>query len=60
MYEDRLDGTVSDETWRRKLREWYKRQLEMLQAIERHKGASQLYFEAGVEVLKLAQRAYQL
>ena len=59
-YEDKLDGTISGDTWRRKSQEWRSRQLEMQVAVERHLQASQVYFEAGGEVLRLAQRAHEL
>ncbi|MCE5239800.1 recombinase family protein [bacterium] len=59
-YEDKLDGTIGEDTWRRKSTEWRSRQLEMQAAIERHLTASQVYYEAGIRVLKLAQNAYTL
>ncbi|MBU0611781.1 MAG: recombinase family protein, partial [Armatimonadetes bacterium] len=59
-YEDKLDGTIGEETWRRKSHEWRSRQLEMQAAIERHLEASQVYYEAGVKLLRLAQNAYTL
>ena len=59
-YEDKLDGTIGEETWRRKSDEWRSRQLEMQAAIERHLQASQVYYEAGVKLLRLAQNAYTL
>ncbi len=35
-YEDKLDGTIGEETWRRKSHEWRSRQLEIQAAVERH------------------------
>ena len=60
VYEDKLDGKVSEDFWERKSREWRSQQLGLQARIERHLAANQFYFEAGVKVLKLAQKAYTL
>jgi site-specific DNA recombinase len=59
-YEDRLDGAISDEYWKRRSREWRSRQLELQASIERHQKAGQLYLDSGVTLLRLAERAYSL
>ena len=60
IYEDKLDGTITEEFWERKSGEWRQKQLEARAAIERHETANQCYFEDGLRVLSLAHRAYDL
>ncbi|MCE5216059.1 recombinase family protein [bacterium] len=59
-YEDKLDGRISEDFWQRKSSEWRASRLELQAAIERHQRAAELYLEAGVQVLRLAMRAYPL
>jgi len=59
-YEDKLDGRISEEFWQRRTGEWRTRRLELQASIERHQRAAELYLDAGVQVLSLAQRAYPL
>ncbi len=59
-YEDKLDGKISEEYWERKSRQWRSRQFELRRSVEQHEKASQVYFEEGTTLLKLAQRAYDL
>jgi len=59
-YEDKLDGAISEEFWQRKSREWREQRLQLQAGIERHQRASEIYLDAGVEILRLAQRAYPL
>jgi len=59
-YEDKLDGNISEELWRRKSQEWRSHQLELQRTIEAHQSANQLYLDAGVKMLRLSQQAYPL
>ena len=59
-YEDKLDGTVSEEFWQRKSREWRGRRIELQSAIEQHQQAAEMYLEAGGKILRLTQRAHSL
>ena len=59
-YEDKLDGKISEAYWKRKSQEWQAAQFGITQRIESHQRASHLYLEAGVKILRLAQRAYPL
>jgi len=59
-YEDKLDGGISEEFWQRKSGEWRRQRMELQAAVERHQRASECYLDAGVQVLGLAQRAYEL
>ena len=60
VYEDKLDGKVSEDFWTRKSREWRDQQIAVMTTIEQHQRANQFYFDAGVKVLRLAQRAHTL
>ena len=57
-YEDKLDGRISEELWERRSGEWRERRLELQVVIGRHHDASDMYYDAGVRVLRLAQRVY--
>jgi len=59
-YEDKLDGDISEEFWRRKSQEWRSHQLELQRTVEAHQSANQLYLDAGVKILRLSQQAYPL
>jgi site-specific DNA recombinase len=59
-YEDKLDGKISEETWRSKSAEWRERQVRVRSAIERHEHASHCYFEEGSRILELSSKAYSL
>ena len=59
-YEDKLDGLIGDETWRKKSREWRNRQMELQASLEQHQEASLCYFDAGVKLLELARDAADL
>ena len=48
-------GVVSASWWPR-----WSRQLELLSSIEQHQKADHFYFEEGVRIMRLAQRAYDL
>lgn len=56
-YDDKLDGLIGEDTWRRKSQAWRYRQIELQQSIEAHQNASIIYFEAGIKLLQLARDA---
>ena len=59
-YEDKLDGSISEEFWQRKSHEWRSRQLELQRGVEAHQMADGLYLDAGVKILRLSQQMYSL
>ena len=59
-YEDRLDGRIGDDYWERMSRKWRDQRMELQASIERHQQANEVYFDAGVKLLRLAKRAYDL
>ena len=60
IYEDKLDGTITEEFWARKNAEWRRKQMEALAAVERHQTANHLYLDEGARILDLARRAHDL
>ena len=60
MYGDKLDGVVTGEFFARKSQEWRAEQEALLRQVGRHRAASQTYFEEGVQLLELSQRAAEL
>ncbi|UCE20647.1 MAG: zinc ribbon domain-containing protein [Gemmatimonadota bacterium] len=60
MYEDKLEGLIDDDLWTRKFESWKEEQGDILRNIEQHKEANRSYFEEGVQILKLANKAYSL
>ena len=60
MYDDKLDGRIDQDFYDRKSSEWKIEQDVILKKIERHQGANRAYFDDGVQLLELAQRAVVL
>ena len=60
MYVDKLDGSVDDEFFKRKSKEWLTEQDRVQLDIGRHQAASEAYIEEGVRILELAARAHEL
>ena len=58
VYEDKLDGLIDDDTWK-KHHERYKSEIaEVKHRLDRHLGANLDYYEEGVRILEIAQSAY--
>ena len=60
IYIDKLDGKISEEFYQEKTNEWREEQDNILATIEKHKNANANYFEQGIYILELAQKAYSL
>jgi site-specific DNA recombinase len=60
MYIDKLDGRIDVGFFDRKAGEWRGEQWRILEAIEAHQTANEVYFDDGVRVLSLARRAHLL
>lgn len=60
LYEDKVDGVVSVEFFKRKSAEWDAEQTRILRAIDEHHAANHSYLNEGVKLLELAKRAYSL
>ncbi|MBI4248874.1 MAG: recombinase family protein, partial [Elusimicrobia bacterium] len=59
-YNDKLDGVISEDFWLSKAKEWRGAQEQVRSAIAAHEKSNQGYFERGIELLRLASRAYDL
>ena len=60
IYINKLDGLVSEEFYTERTEEWKEEQDKVLANLERHKDANTNYFEQGIHILELAQKAYSL
>ena len=59
-YTDKIDGVITAEFWEKQSTAWRKEQQEARDAVARHEGANQQYFETGLALLETAGRAYDL
>ena len=60
MYVDKLDGRIDTDFFDRKAAEWREEQQKCLALINEHQDANQTYFDEGILLLELAQRAGKL
>ena len=60
MYEDKLDGVITQDFYDRKSSEWKREQDNIFRKFERHQGASRAYMDEGIKLLELAQHAVML
>jgi len=59
-YQDKLQGVISEDYWRKVSTEWTARQASLLDSLNRHKIANRSYLETGIRILGLANKAYDL
>lgn len=59
-YEDKLNGEISDDLWQRKSQEWNDELVDIGIQIRSHQNANANYFQTGVKILELANRAYNM
>ncbi len=59
-YTDKIDGVITPEFWEKQSAAWRKEQQDSRDAVARHEGANQKYFELGLSLLDTAGRAYDL
>ena len=59
-YIDKVDGTITEEFWRGKAMEWQLEQEQIRSRLATHEKANRAYFEEGIKILELANRAYSL
>lgn len=60
MYVDKLDGRIDTDFFDRKAAEWRDEQKKCLERIREHQEANQTYFDEGIRLLELAQKAGKL
>jgi len=59
-YEDKLEGKIEEEFWSKKSEQWRKEQSGILSKITYHQNANKSYFDEGIKILELANKAYFL
>lgn len=60
VYMDKIDGKISEDFWSRKSKDFTTQQDKIIEAIELHKKANRNYFDGGIRLLDLADKAYEL
>ena len=59
-YEDKLTGKINEDFWERKSKGWDSEMLNIQHEIKAHQSANTSYFQTGIQILQLANRAYDL
>ncbi len=60
LYDDKLDGNITEEFYNRKFQQYTEEKEKILEAIERHSQASNKYFELGINIYELSQKAREI
>jgi DNA invertase Pin-like site-specific DNA recombinase len=60
LYDDKLDGKISSDFYEQKFREYAKEKEEIISSIEKHSNAQNKYFELGINILELSQKAKEI
>lgn len=60
LYDDKLDGKITPEFYEQKFKQYTKEKEELVSAIEKHSNAQTKYFELGVNILELSQKAKEI
>jgi hypothetical protein len=60
LYDDKLDGKISEEFYERKFRQYSKEKEEIESAIKRHEKANLKYYKLGLNLYELSQRAKEI
>ena len=60
LYEDKLDGSIDEEFFDRKFREWTEEQNRIQRQIEKHNSANLSYFDQGAKLFELSQNVLNL
>jgi hypothetical protein len=59
-YEDKLNGKVPEQLWERKSVEWNNELVDIQFQIKSHESANLEYYKTGVDILELANQAYDM
>ena len=60
MYDDKLDGLISEELYQKKLKEYKEKQRDILIQIEDHAKADENFYITAPKILNLANRALEI
>jgi site-specific DNA recombinase len=59
-YDDKLEGKITEEFWSKKSEQWREEQSRILSKLKWHQSANKSYFDEGIKILELANKAYFL
>ncbi len=60
LYDDKVDGRISEDFYRRKLKQYSEEKEDVFTAIQAHSKANIKYYELGVSLYELSQRSQEL
>ena len=60
MYVDKLDGVIDENTYKSKFAEFTKEKTNIASSIQRHINSDIKYYELGVNIFELSQRASEI
>ena len=60
LYDDKLDGKITPEFYEQKFKQYTKEKEEIVSSIGKHNNAQTKYFELGISILELSQRAKEI
>ena len=60
LYDDKLDGKIPLEFYERKFKQYTREKEEIVSSIEKHSNAQTKYFELGISILELSQKAKEI
>ena len=60
IYDDKLDGVISEELWFKKHHEFIQEQSRLSRLLEEHRQGASNYYQAGVKLLELTQKAVMI
>lgn len=60
LYDDKLDNTITKETYDRKFQQFTEEKNNIIQSIQKHSDANTKYFELGASIYELSQKAKEI
>ena len=60
VYDDRLEEKITEEFWAKKSEQWKEEQSRILSKVKWYQSANKSYFDEGIKILELANKAYSL
>lgn len=59
-YDDKLEGKIPEELWTSKFKQWSDQKENLQIQLNAHQRANKSYYESGVKLIELSNRAYEL
>ena len=60
LYDDKLDGKITPEFYEQKFKQYTQEKEEIVASIEKHSNAQTKYFELGISIFELSQKAKEI